>query len=214
MSEKYLDFSKIFFLSINISEINMPILEYNGKKPEISSKSYVSPQSTIIGDVKVSDNVIIWPGSIIRAENSPIFIGEYSTIFNGVIMLTRSQKSSINVGRYCIIETGVVLLGCFMEDYVQIKETTLIFEEASIGEGVIIMNGSQVPPGLTIPARTVMRGIPVEPLREQTRNDVLKQKERAENYSQLFIKIIDQLPNAQGYLLTLPDFLKLMIKKE
>ena len=192
----------------------MPILEYNGKKPEISSKSYVSPQSTIIGDVKVSDNVIIWPGSIIRAENSPIFIGEYSTIFNGVIMLTRSQKSSINVGRYCIIETGVVLLGCFMEDYVQIKETTLIFEEASIGEGVIIMNGSQVPPGLTIPARTVMRGIPVEPLREQTRNDVLKQKERAENYSQLFIKIIDQLPNAQGYLLTLPDFLKLMIKKE
>jgi carbonic anhydrase/acetyltransferase-like protein (isoleucine patch superfamily) len=129
-------------------------------------------------------------------------------------MLTRSQKSSINIGRYCIIETGVVLLGCFMEDYVQIKETTLIFEEASIGEGVIIMNGSQVPPGLTIPARTVMKGIPVEPLRQQTRNDLLKQKERAENYSQLFIKIIDQLPNAQGYLLTLPDFLKLMMQKE
>jgi carbonic anhydrase/acetyltransferase-like protein (isoleucine patch superfamily) len=192
----------------------MPIIEYNGKKPIISANSYVSPQSTIIGDVKISDNVVIWPGSIIRAENSPIVIGEYSTIFNGVIMLTRSQKSSINIGRYCIIETGVVLLGCFMEDYVQIKETTLIFEEASIGEGVIIMNGSQVPPGLTIPARTVMKGIPVEPLRQQTRNDLLKQKERAENYSQLFIKIIDQLPNAQGYLLTLPDFLKLMIQKE
>ncbi|MHA1988608.1 MAG: gamma carbonic anhydrase family protein [Promethearchaeota archaeon] len=192
----------------------MPIIEYNGKIPEISPKSYVSPQSTLIGDVKVNDNVIIWPGSIIRAENSPIIIGEYSTIFNGVIMLTRSQKSSINIGRYCIIETGVVLLGCFMEDYVQIKETTLIFEEASIGEGVIIMNGSQVPPGLTIPARTVMKGIPVEPLRQQTRNDLLKQKERAENYSQLFIKIIDQLPNAQGYLLTLPDFLKLMMQKE
>lgn len=192
----------------------MPIIEYNGKKPVISANSYVSPQSTIIGDVKISDNVVIWPGSIIRAENSPIVIGEYSTIFNGVIMLTRSQKSSINIGRYCIIETGVVLLGCFMEDYVQIKETTLIFEEASIGEGVIIMNGSQVPPGLTIPARTVMKGIPVEPLRQQTRNDLLKQKERAENYSQLFIKIIDQLPNAQGYLLTLPDFLKLMIQKE
>jgi carbonic anhydrase/acetyltransferase-like protein (isoleucine patch superfamily) len=192
----------------------MPIIEYNGKKPVISPNSYVSPQSTIIGDVKISDNVVIWPGSIIRAENSPIVIGEYSTIFNGVIMLTRSQKSSINIGRYCIIETGVVLLGCFMEDYVQIKETALIFEEASIGEGVIIMNGSQVPPGLTIPARTVMKGIPVEPLRQQTRNDLLKQKERAENYSQLFIKIIDQLPNAQGYLLTLSDFLKLMIQKE
>jgi len=192
----------------------MPIIEYNGKKPYISPNAYVSPQSTLIGDVKVNDNVIIWPGSIIRAENSSINIGEYTTIFDGVMMLTRSQRSSINIGRYCIIETGVTLLGCFMEDYVQIKEGTLVFEETSIGEGVIIMNQSQVPPGLTIPARTVMQGIPVDSIREQTRNDVLKQKEKAENYSQLFIKIKEQLPNAQSYLLTLPDFIKLMLKKE
>jgi carbonic anhydrase/acetyltransferase-like protein (isoleucine patch superfamily) len=192
----------------------MPIIEYNGKKPNISPKSYVSPMSTLIGDVRVNDNVIIWPGSIIRAENSPINIGEYTTIFDGVMMFTRSQKSSINIGRYCIIESGVTLLGCFLEDYVQIKEGTLIYDEASVGEGVIILNQSQVPPGLTIPARAVMRGIPVEPVREQTRNDVLKQKEKAENYSHLFIKIKDHLPNAQSYLLTLPDFIKIMLKKE
>jgi carbonic anhydrase/acetyltransferase-like protein (isoleucine patch superfamily) len=192
----------------------MPIIEYNGKKPNISPNSYVSPMSTLIGDVHVNDNVIIWPGSIIRAENSPINIGEFTTIFDGVMMFTRSQKSSINIGRYCIIESGVTLLGCFLEDYVQIKEGTLIYDEASIGEGVIILNQSQVPPGLTIPARAVMRGIPVEPVREQTRNDVLKQKEKAENYSHLFIKIKDHLPNAQSYLLTLPDFIKIILKKE
>ncbi|MFW9970092.1 MAG: gamma carbonic anhydrase family protein [Candidatus Odinarchaeota archaeon] len=192
----------------------MPLIEYNGKKPKISPNSYVSPMSTLIGDVSVNDNAVIWPGSIIRAENSPIYIGEYTTIFDGVMMFTRSQKSSINIGRYCIIETGVTLLGCFLEDYVQIKEGTLIYDEASIGEGVIILDQSQVPPGLTIPARAVMRGIPVEPVREQTRNDVLKQKEKAENYSQLFIKIKSNLPNAQSYVLTLPDFLKIMLKKE
>ena len=192
----------------------MPIMEYKGKKPNISPNSYVSPMATLIGDIRVNDNAIIWPGSIIRAENSSINIGEYSTIFDGVILLTRSQKSSINIGRYCIIESGVTILGCFIEDYVQIKEGSLIYEEASIGEGVIILNQSEVPPGLTIPARAVMRGVPVEPVREQTRNDVLKQKEKAENYSQLFIKIKNQLPNAQGYLLTLPDFIKILLKKE
>ena len=192
----------------------MPIMEYNGKKPSISPKCYVSPMATLIGDVRINDNVIIWPGAIIRAENALINIGEYTTVFDGVMMLTRSQKSSINIGRYCIIESGVTLLGCFLEDYVQIKEGTLIYEEASIGEGVIILNQSQVPPGLTIPARAVMRGIPVEPVREQTRNDVIKQKEKAENYSQLLVKIKDQLPNAQSYLLTLPDFIKIMLKKE
>jgi carbonic anhydrase/acetyltransferase-like protein (isoleucine patch superfamily) len=192
----------------------MPILEYNGKKPQISELSYVSPMSTLIGDIKINDHAIIWPGSILRAENAQINIGEYSTIFNGVMMFTRSQKSPIHIGRYCIVETGVTLFGCFMEDYVQILEGSLIFEESSVGEGAIILNDSQVPPGLTIPSRAVMKGIPVETVREQSRNDVLKVKDRAEHYSQLFIKINEQLPNAQSYLLTLPDFIKILFKKE
>ncbi len=192
----------------------MVLLEYNGRSPNISSNSYVSPLATLIGDVTVNDDAIIWPGSIIRAENSKINIGEYTTVFNGVMMFTRSQKSSIHIGRYCIIESGVTILGCFMEDYVQIMEGTLIYEECSIGEGSIIINKSQIPPGLIIPARSVLRGIPVEPIREQSRNEVLKQKDKAEHYSQLFIKIKEQLPNAQSYLITLPDFIKLLLKKE
>ena len=192
----------------------MPIIEYNGKKPQISPESYVSPLSTLIGDITINDNVVIWPGSIIRAENSQINIGEYSTIFDGVILLTRSPKNSIHIGRYCILETGVTLLGGFLEDYVQVLEGSLIFEESSIGEGAVILNKSQVPPGLIIPARAVMKGIPVEKIREQTRNDILEQKERAHHYTQLFLKVKNMLPNAQSYLLTLPDFIKLLIKKE
>ncbi len=190
------------------------LFEYNNKQPNIDQNAYVSPMATLIGDVKVCANAIIWPGSVIRAENSQIIIGEYSTIFNGVMIFTRTQKSPVHIGRYCIIESGATLFGCFLEDYVQIMEGTLVFEESSIGEGAIILNKSQVPPGLVIPARSVMKGIPVEPIREQSRNDVLKQKERAEDYSQLFIKIKEQLPNAQSYLLTLPDFIKILLKKE
>ncbi|MHA1254945.1 MAG: gamma carbonic anhydrase family protein [Promethearchaeota archaeon] len=192
----------------------MVLMEYNGKKPTISDNCYVSPMATLIGDVTVNDNVVIWPGSIIRAEFSQINIGEYSTIFDGVILLTRLHKSSIHIGRYCILETGVTLLGGFLEDYVQILEGSLVFEECSIGEGAVILNKSQVPPGLIIPARAVMKGIPVERVREQSRNDVLEQKERAHHYTQLFMKVKNMLPNAQSYLLTLPDFIKLLIKKE
>jgi carbonic anhydrase/acetyltransferase-like protein (isoleucine patch superfamily) len=192
----------------------MVLIEYNGKKPEVSENAYVSPMATLIGDVKINDNAIIWPGSIIRGENAQINIGEYSTIFDGVILFTLLKKSPINIGRYCIIESGVTILGCFMEDYVQIYDNSLIYAETSIGEGVLLLNNSQVPPGLVIPSRAVMKGIPVEKMREQSRNEVLEQKEKAHHYSQLFIKIKNQLPNAQGYLLTLPDFLKLLLKKD
>jgi carbonic anhydrase/acetyltransferase-like protein (isoleucine patch superfamily) len=170
--------------------------------------------ATIIGDVKINDNVIVWPGAIIRAANSQINVGEYTTIFDGVSLITRSQKSPIQIGRYCILESGVTLLGGFLEDYIQIMEGCIIFEETSIGEGAVILNKSQVPPGLVISARAVMKGIPVETIREQSRNEVLEQKERAHHYTQLFIKIKNLLPNAQGYLLTLPDFIKMLINKE
>ncbi|MHA1781845.1 MAG: gamma carbonic anhydrase family protein [Promethearchaeota archaeon] len=192
----------------------MVLLEYKGKKPVLSERCYVSPNATLIGNIKVNDNAIIWPGCIIRAENSQINIGEYSTIFDGVILFTKSNKNSINIGRYCIIESGVAIFGCFMEDYVQVLQGSIIYEDTSIGEGSIILNNSLVPPGLIIPARSVLKGSPVEPVREQSRNEVLKQKEKAENYSNLFIKIISHLPNAQSYLLTLPDFIKLLLKKE
>ena len=192
----------------------MVLLEHKGKKPNISENSFVSPMATLIGDVKVNDNAIIWPGAIIRGENASINIGEYTTIFDGVLLFTRSQKSSIHIGRYCIIETGVSILGCFLEDYVQVLEGSLIYEESSIGEGAVVLNNSEVPPGLTIPARAVVKGIPVEKMREQTRNDVLDQKERAHHYARLFLRINQHLPNAQGYLLTLPDFIKMMLKRE
>ncbi len=192
----------------------MVLLEINGKKPHISENAFVSPSATIMGDVIIRDNAIVWPGAIIRGENAPIDIGEYSTIFDGVILLTRSPKSSILIGRYCIIETGATILGCFMEDYVQILESTLIHEESSIGEGVIILKDSEVPPGLAVPARSVLKGRPVEKMREQTRNDVLDQKERAHHYSELFLRIKQHFPSAQGYMLTFQDFIKLLFKQD
>lgn len=192
----------------------MTLIEFNGKKPSISENAYVSPQATLIGDVHVHNNAIIWPGSILRAEKAQINIGEYTTIFNGVMLFTRYAKSSIHIGRYCIIETGVSILGSFLEDYVQIMEGCILYEETSVGEGGIILNHSQVPPGFVIPARAVMKGIPVEKKREQSRNEVLEQKDRAQHYSELFIKIKNHLPNAQSYVLTLPDFLKLLLKEK
>lgn len=192
----------------------MVLIEHNGKSPEISQNAYVSPMATIIGDVRVNDNAIIWPGSIIRAENSQVNIGEYTTIFDGVMIFTRSQKSPVNIGRYCILESGTTILGSFLEDYIQIKEGSIIYEETSIGEGSIILEHSQVPAGLIISARSVMKGIPVQTIREQTRNDVLDQKEKAHHFSLLFTKIKKLLPNAQSYLLTLPDFLKVLLEKE
>lgn len=191
----------------------MPLLEYRGKTPTIAEGSFVSPNATLIGDVRVGKNSVVWPGSVLRAEYSPIIVGEYCTIFDGVILFTRSEKAPINTGNYTIIETGATILGCYFEDFVLVSQNCLIHERSSIGEGVILLSDSVVPPGLTIESRSILKGDPVQKIREQSRNDVIKHKERAEHFSELFIKIRHQMPHAQAYMLTYTDFMKILLDK-
>ncbi|HMF30718.1 MAG TPA: gamma carbonic anhydrase family protein [Candidatus Lokiarchaeia archaeon] len=189
----------------------MPLVEYNGKSPRIAEHAYVSPNATLIGDVTVEDYSVIWPSAFLRAEYAPIYVGSYNTIFDGVVMFTRSQKNPIQIGNYCIIESGAVLFGAFLEDYVLISRNSLVFEGCSLGEGVILLNDSTVPSGMTLASRTILKGNPATVVREQSRNDMLKHKDRAEHFAELFIKVQAQLPNIQPYVLSLTDFMKILL---
>jgi carbonic anhydrase/acetyltransferase-like protein (isoleucine patch superfamily) len=192
----------------------MPILEYKNLKPLISDKAYVSPNATLIGDVVIKDHAVIWPGTVIRGDFSTITIGEYATVFDGVVLHARTKNSPINIGNYCIIETGSCIYGLFTEDYVTISKNSVVFEGTTIGEGVLILPDSMVPSGMNIPARTVMQGDPVITIRELSREDMMRQKERAEYYSELFDKIKKNFPNIQPYLMTQADFFRFLLEKK
>ncbi|MHA1585145.1 MAG: gamma carbonic anhydrase family protein [Promethearchaeota archaeon] len=190
----------------------MPLLEYKGSKPRIDESAWVSPNATLIGNVTIGPNTVVWPGAFLRAEASPISIGKYCTIFDGVMMFTRSDKSSIEIGNYNIIETGTCIFGTFMADYITLGLNVVVYERSSIGEGAMMLGDSIVPAGMIISERAIMKGSPVSIIREQTRNDLLKQKERAEHYSELFIRIRQKLPNLQPYALTESDLMKELIE--
>ncbi len=101
----------------------------------------------------------------------------------------------------------------FTEDYVTISKNSVVFEGTTVGEGVLILPDSMVPSGMNIPARTVMQGDPVITIRELSREDMMRQKERAEYYSELFDKIKKSFPNIQPYMLTQADFFRFMLEK-
>jgi carbonic anhydrase/acetyltransferase-like protein (isoleucine patch superfamily) len=189
----------------------MPLIEYQGKKPVINPTAWVSPDATLVGDIEVGPNSVIWPGSFIRAEQAPIRIGSFTTIFDGVVMFTRSDKSPIHIGNYNIIETGTVLFGTFTEDYITIGEACVVYERSSIGEGVILLPQSEIASGSVIAERSIMKGRPAATIREQNRSDMLKQKERAEHFVELFVRIRNKLPNLQPYALTVNDLMHILI---
>ncbi len=127
------------------------------------------------------------------------------------MMYTVTNKSPINIGNYNVIDTGTCILGTFLEDYVQIGEGVIIGEASSIGEGAVILPQSKIVSGMIVAERAIMKGIPASTVREQSRQDVLKQKERAEHYSDLFTRVHRKLPNLQPYALTKADLMKLLV---
>ena len=191
----------------------MPLLKIHDKEPKIDPAAWVSPNATLIGDVVVGANSVIWPGTFLRAEYAPITIGQYTTVFDGIMMFTRSDKSPIQIGNYNIIETGTSIFGTFTEDYVTIGEKSIIYERSSIGEGAVIIADSIISAGVIVAERSIMKGDPASKVREQSRNDVLKQKERAEHFTELFVRVRNQLPNLQPYALSETAIMKMLIDK-
>ena len=191
----------------------MPLLKIHDKEPKIDPAAWVSPNATLIGDVVVGANSVIWPGTFLRAEYAPITIGQYTTVFDGIMMFTRSDKSPIHIGNYNIIETGTSIFGTFTEDYVIIGEKSIIYERSSIGEGAVIIADSIISAGVIVAERSIMKGDPASKVREQSRNDVLKQKERAEHFTELFVRVRNQLPNLQPYALSETAIMKILIDK-
>ena len=60
----------------------MPLYEFEGKAPQLpeSGSAWVAPSADVIGDVHLGENVSIWFGAVIRADNTRITVGARSNI--------------------------------------------------------------------------------------------------------------------------------------
>jgi len=52
----------------------------DGKTPDIAQGAYVHPGAMVIGEVTLGSQSSVWPGTVIRADLSPIRIGERTNI--------------------------------------------------------------------------------------------------------------------------------------
>jgi carbon dioxide concentrating mechanism protein CcmM len=140
-------------------------------EPQIHPTSFVYPSSNIIGDVRIEANVIIAPGTSIRAdEGTPFHIGENTNIQDGVVIHGLEQgrvvgddqeKYSVWVGNNASI-THMALIhgpayvgsGCF------IGFRSTVFN-ARVGAGCIVMMHAliqdvEIPPGKYVPSGAII----------------------------------------------------------
>ncbi len=143
----------------------------NLAEPQIHQTAYVHSFSNIIGDVRISENVLVAPGSSIRAdEGGSFYIGAGSNIQDGVVIHALEegrvigddqQPYSVWIGKNTSITHMSLIHGpAYIGDDCFIGFRSTVFN-ARIGNGCIVMMHAlvqdvEIPPGKYVPSGAVI----------------------------------------------------------
>jgi carbon dioxide concentrating mechanism protein CcmM len=125
----------------------------------------------VIGDVKIGANVLIAPGTSVRAdEGTPFFIGSGTNIQDGVVIHgleqgrvkgDDGQNYSVWIGTNSSITHKALIHGpCYVGDDCFIGFRSTVFN-ARVGKGCIVMmhvliQDVEIPPGKYVPSGAVI----------------------------------------------------------
>jgi carbon dioxide concentrating mechanism protein CcmM len=143
----------------------------NLAEPEIHQTAFVHSFSNVIGDVRIGANVIVAPGTTIRAdEGTPFYLGENTNIQDGVVIHGLEQgrvigddqeKYSVWVGKNtCITHMALIHGPAYVGDNSFIGFRSTVFN-ARVGAGCIVMMHAliqdvEIPPGKYIPSGAII----------------------------------------------------------
>ena len=151
------------------------------KTPQIHPSTFVAPNATILGNVKIGKESGIFFGAVIRSESSPITIGDRTNIQDNCI-LHIDEEFPLVVGDDCTIGHGAILHGCTIEDNTLIGMGAILLNGCHIGRNCIIAAGALITQNTAIPDNSLVLGNPGKIKREVTKEEVTSILQNALHY--------------------------------
>jgi len=172
----------------------MPIYRLGDKQPLLATGVWIAPNATVIGDVRLAENVSIWWNAVLRGDNDPIIIGANTNIQDGSILHT-DDGMPLTLGRDITVGHLVMLHGCTVGDGSLVGIKSVILNGAVIGKHCLIGANTLIPEGKVIPDRSVVMGSPGKVVRELTDEQLTRFAGNVTHY----------IHNAQRYRLSLEE---------
>ncbi|MBV8531677.1 MAG: gamma carbonic anhydrase family protein [Candidatus Eremiobacteraeota bacterium] len=135
------------------------IIEYRGKRPQISPSAFIAPTAVLIGDVEVGPESSIWFGAILRGDNGPIRVGARTSIQDNAVVHV-SEGGATFIGDDVTVGHGAIMEDCRIEKRALIGSNATLLNGCTIGEGTLIGAGSVVAQRAVIPSRMLAAGAP------------------------------------------------------
>ncbi|MFO9034227.1 gamma carbonic anhydrase family protein [Legionella pneumophila serogroup 1] len=171
--------------------MNYSTRKFEDKYPELGERVYIDPQSTVIGNVTLGDDVSVWPMAVIRGDVNYIQIGHSCSIQDGAVLHVTHDGPYTPGGRPLILGQGItvghkaLLHACTIDDYCLIGMGSIILDSAHIQRHAMIAAGSIVPPGKILKSGYLYLGSPAQAVRKLTAKEIEQIEYSAGHYIRL-----------------------------
>ena len=150
----------------------MPVFSLNERRVEFrGAHHYIAYDATLAGSIILENEVNIWFGVVIRADNDQVMIGEATNVQDGSVLHV-DPGYPMTLGKRVTIGHKVMLHGCTIGDGTLIGINSVVMNGAKIGPATLIGANTLIAEGKEIPGGVLVLGSPGKIVRE------LKQEEK------------------------------------
>ncbi|MBB3269779.1 carbonic anhydrase/acetyltransferase-like protein (isoleucine patch superfamily) [Pseudomonas sp. OG7] len=159
----------------------MAIYQYDTLAPSLHPETFVAEDASVIGDVTLEQGVSVWPQAVLRGDNEPIRIGQYSNVQEGAV-LHADPGFALTVGQGVTIGHQAMLHGCTIGDGALIGIQAVVLNGAVIGNNCLVGAGAIVTEGKVFPDNSLILGAPAKVVRELTPDAIAAMRRNATEY--------------------------------
>ncbi|KNC10599.1 hypothetical protein AC791_06580 [Klebsiella sp. RIT-PI-d] len=171
---------------------------YKDLFPKVSQRVMIDPTSVIIGDIRLAEDVGIWPLVVIRGDVHYVEIGARTNIQDGSVLHV-THKSSFKpegnpllIGSDVTIGHKVMLHGCTIGNRVLVGMGSILLDDVVVEDDVMIGAGSLVPQNKHLESGYLYLGSPVKQIRPLKEAEIAGLKYSANNYVKWKDEYLDQ----------------------
>jgi carbonic anhydrase/acetyltransferase-like protein (isoleucine patch superfamily) len=125
--------------------------------------------SVITGDVTIGELCSFWFNAVVRGDVAPVTIGRRTNVQDGAVIHCDTGVPNV-IGEEVVIGHGAIVHGAQVGDRCLIGMGATLLGQTRLGNECFVAAGAVVPPGLQVPDRMMVMGVPgkiVRPVREK-----------------------------------------------
>jgi phenylacetic acid degradation protein len=174
----------------------MPVYAIDGVAPVVDPSAFVHPTAVLIGDVLVGPGCYVGPCASLRGDFGRLILERGANLQDTCVMHGFPGTDTV-VEEDGHIGHGAVLHGCRVGSNALVGMNAVLMDNVVLGESSIVAAMTFVKADVTLPARSLIAGVPARVIRALSDEEIAWKREGTATYQQLTHRCLASLVETQ-----------------